>query len=71
VLLAAPGKVVSRDELSHAVLGRDALPLERSLDMQISRLRRKLGPYADGSDRIRSIRGEGYMYIIQPLGTLS
>ena len=63
-LLSTPGKVVSRDELSRSVFGRDAVPMERGLDMQISRVRRKLGPYEDGSERIRSIRGAGYMYVI-------
>lgn len=64
-LLASPGKVVSRDELSRSVFGRDAMPMERGLDMQISRVRRKLGPYPDGSERIRSIRGAGYMYVVR------
>ena len=63
-LLASAGTVVSRDELSRAVFGREAMPLERGLDMQISRVRRKLGPCADGSERIRSIRGAGYMYVM-------
>lgn len=63
-LLASPGNVVSRDELSRSVFGRDAMPMERGLDMQISRVRRKLGPYPDGSERIRSIRGVGYMYVV-------
>ena len=64
-LLSSPGKVVSRDELSRSVFGRDAMPMERGLDMQISRVRRKLGPYPDGSERIRSIRGAGYMYVVR------
>lgn len=64
-LLASPGKVVSRDELSRCVFGREAMPMERGLDMQISRVRRKLGPYSDGSERIRSIRGAGYMYVVR------
>lgn len=64
-LLSSPGQVVSRDELSRSVFGRDAVPLERGLDMQISRVRRKLGPYEDGSERIRSIRGAGYLYVIR------
>ena len=63
-LLDSPGRVVSRDDLSRSIFGRDAVPMERGLDMQISRVRRKLGPYADGSERIRSIRGAGYMYVI-------
>lgn len=63
-LLSAPGQVMSRDELSRAVFGRDSMPMERGLDMQISRVRRKLGAYPDGSERIRSIRGAGYMYVV-------
>lgn len=64
-LLSSPGKVISRDALSLAVFGREAMPMERGLDMQISRVRRKLGPYPDGSERIRSIRGVGYMYAVR------
>ena len=64
-LLASPGKVLSRDELSLAVFGREPMPMERGLDMQISRVRRKLGSYPDGSERIRSIRGVGYMYAVR------
>lgn len=64
-LLSSPGRVISRDALSLAVFGREAVPMERGLDMQISRVRRKLGPYPDGSERIRSIRGVGYMYAIR------
>ena len=67
-LLSSPGQVISRDRLCHLVLGHDVLPMNRSLDMQISRVRRKLGPNPDGSERIRSIRGEGYMYTL-PHGT--
>lgn len=67
-LLASPGQVLSRDALSRAVFGRDAVPMERGLDMQISRVRRKLGAYPDGTERIRSIRGAGYMYVIHREG---
>lgn len=63
-LLSSPGEVISRDALSYLVFGHDTLPMNRSLDMQISRVRRKLGPHPDGSERIRSVRGEGYLYMI-------
>ncbi len=63
-LLASPGQVIPRDTLSTLVFGHDILPMNRSLDMQISRVRRKLGPNPDGSERIRSIRGEGYIYML-------
>ena len=70
VLLSSPGKVISRDDLSRALFGRDAVPLERGLDMQISRVRKKLGPYEDGTDRIRSIRGSGYLYVMPKENTV-
>jgi two-component system response regulator CpxR len=35
---------------------------DRSIDMHVSNLRRKLGPATDGSDRIETIRGIGYQY---------
>jgi DNA-binding response OmpR family regulator len=58
-LMRFPGKVLSRDELSQAVLGREFDPFDRSLDMHVSRLRRKLA--RDGEeDRVKTIRGVGY-----------
>jgi len=38
--------------------------MDRSLDMLVSRLRKKLGPRKDGGERIRAVRGEGYMYLL-------
>lgn len=61
-LLRSVGRVISRDELFTKVLERSSSPFDRSLDMHISNLRKKLGPHRDGSDRIRTIRGEGYLY---------
>lgn len=58
------GKVVGRDFLYKTIFGHQAYPMDRSLDMQVSRLRRKLGPRADGGERIKAIRGEGYMYLL-------
>jgi two-component system response regulator CpxR len=42
VLMRAAGRVVSRDELSNVLYHREARPLERSIDVHISHLRRKL-----------------------------
>ncbi|SMG48875.1 response regulator transcription factor [Dethiosulfovibrio salsuginis] len=61
-LLRSVGRVISRDELFSKVLERSSSPFDRSLDMHISNLRKKLGAHRDGSDRIRTIRGEGYLY---------
>jgi len=62
LLAMRPGEVVSRETLFLKVLGREEGLFDRSLDIHISRLRKKLGPGADGSDRLKSIRGEGYLY---------
>lgn len=62
-LLASAGHVVSREELSKAALGRPLAPLERSIDMHVSSLRRKLGE-VNGVERIKTVRGTGYIYAI-------
>jgi two-component system response regulator CpxR len=53
------GRVVNRDELAAVLHQREASPLERSLDVHISRLRKKL---AAKRDLIRTIRGTGYLF---------
>lgn len=60
--METPGKVLSREQLVERVLDRRFSPFDRSIDLHISNLRRKLGPAMDGTDRIRSVRGIGYMY---------
>ncbi len=63
VLLREAGNVVSRDELSRQALGRRTSAFDRSLDVHLSNLRRKLGPLAGGGERIKTIRGVGYLYV--------
>ena len=63
VLLKAAGSVVSKDELYRQVLGRNPVAFDRSIDMHVSNLRRKLGPAVDERDRIETIRGSGYQWI--------
>jgi two-component system, OmpR family, response regulator CpxR len=58
------GKVVRKDDLSESVLERKLSPYDRSLDMHISNLRKKLGPRPDGSERIKTIRSVGYIYTV-------
>lgn len=68
-LMRAPGKVVAREEISESVLGRKFHPFDRSLDMHVSRLRRKLGERA-GEERVKTIRGVGYQLAVnQETGT--
>ena len=59
----SPGTVLTRDTLAERVLERKFSPFDRSIDLHVSNLRRKLGPQADGMDRIRSVRGIGYLYV--------
>ncbi len=63
VLLRGAGRVVSRDELSRTALGRRTSSFDRSLDVHLSNLRRKLGPLPDGGERIKTVRGVGYQYV--------
>jgi two-component system response regulator CpxR len=56
------GQVIERDRLFRDVLDRPPEPLDRTVDVHISNLRRKLGPDDSGANRIKSIRGVGYMY---------
>lgn len=63
-LMRAPGKVVNREELSESVLGRRFDPFDRSLDMHVSRLRRKLGLNASCEEQVKTIRGAGYQLVI-------
>jgi DNA-binding response OmpR family regulator len=58
----APGQVLTRDRLVERVLGRKFSPFDRSIDFHITNLRRKLGARPDGVERIRSVRGTGYLY---------
>jgi two-component system response regulator CpxR len=62
VLTRSAGQVVTRESLVRDVLGREFSPFDRSIDTHVSNLRKKIGPNADGSDRIKGIRGLGYLY---------
>lgn len=72
LLLQSAGRVITREELVKSVLGRQFNPLDRSIDMHVSNLRKKLGhrvSVAGGSvERIRNVRGVGYMYTVAPGG---
>jgi two-component system, OmpR family, response regulator CpxR len=57
------GKVLTREELVRRVLGREFSPFDRSIDTHVSNLRRKLGKREDGLDRIKSVRGAGYVFV--------
>ncbi len=61
-LMRVAGSTVSRGDLVRNVLGRDFSPFDRSIDTHVCNLRRKLGPLEDGGDRIKGVRGAGYLY---------
>lgn len=63
-LLKEAGRIVKKEDLSESVLERKLSPYDRSLDMHISNLRKKLGPRTDGSERIKTIRSVGYIYTV-------
>ncbi len=62
LFIGSPGQVLTREKLVEHVLDRKFSPFDRSIDLHISNLRKKLGPHADGTERIRSVRGIGYLY---------
>jgi two-component system response regulator CpxR len=61
-LLRAPGRIVTREELVKDVLHRNLSPFDRSIDMHVSNLRKKLGHQVAGVERIKTVRGVGYIY---------
>lgn len=65
-LLAAlaerPQRVLSRDQLLDLARGRAAVPFDRAIDVQISRLRRKIEPDPADPQIIKTVRGGGYMF---------
>jgi two-component system response regulator CpxR len=67
-LLSCAGRGISPERLSQDALGRGHTPFDRSLSVHISRLRRKLGPYPCGSERIKTLRGEGFIYVFPEKG---
>lgn len=62
VLLSRAGEVISRDDLVEQVLGRRLSAYDRSIDVHVSALRKKLGHFDGKMERIRTIRGIGYLY---------
>jgi DNA-binding response OmpR family regulator len=61
-LLNTPGRIIQRAELVKEVLHRNLSPFDRSIDTHVANLRRKLGHRVDGVERIKTVRGIGYIY---------
>ena len=62
LMLRSAGRVLSREVLTAKVLDRELSPLDRSIDNHVSQLRKKLGARCEGFERIKTIRGVGYLY---------
>jgi two-component system OmpR family response regulator len=61
VLLSRPNRVLSRDQLLDLVQGRELTPFDRSIDVQVARLRRRLREDARNPSIIKTVRNEGYV----------
>lgn len=66
-----PNKVLSRDQLLDAIAGREAGPLDRTVDVMISRLRRRLGDDGREPALIKTLRNEGYLLVTPPTHSVS
>lgn len=62
ILMMNKGQVVSKNEISRFVFKRPLVDYDRSIDMHLSNLRKKLAHF-DGNDLLRTIRGSGYMLV--------
>jgi len=65
ILARSAGHVVTRENLVKSVLGREFSPYDHSIDVHLCNLRKKVGRLTDGAERIRNVRGVGYLYALQ------
>ena len=64
IFLSHPNHVLTRDQLMMLSKGREADPLDRSIDILVSRLRQRLGDDATEAQIIKTVRGEGYLLAV-------
>jgi len=64
ILVRKAGNIVSKETLSEQALGRPMTRYDRSIDMHVSSLRKKLGSLDDKQSPIQTIRGQGYLYVL-------
>ena len=63
VLVQRPNRPLTRDQLLNLTQNRDWDPYDRSVDIRVARLRRKIEPDPENPRCIRTVRGVGYMYV--------
>lgn len=64
LLVKEAGSIVSREQLAAEALGRPLMANDRRIETHMAQIRRKLGPQADGSARIQTVRSIGYQYLV-------
>ena len=57
------GSLVSKEDISEKVLGRKLAAFDRSIDMHVSNLRKKLAAFSP-EEKIKTLRGAGYLYLV-------
>jgi two-component system response regulator CpxR len=67
-LLQHAGRVVTREQLTETVLGHKLGPFDRVIDVHVSNVRKKLGS-SHGGERIKAVRGSGYLFVVRCEGT--
>ena len=64
LLMQNAGNLVSKEKISEECLGKKLQTFDRSIDMHLSNLRKKLGDFTPGKPRIKTVRGSGYQFLI-------
>jgi two-component system response regulator CpxR len=63
LLMINQGKLVTKNDISEKVLGRKLAAFDRSIDMHVSNLRKKLSVHSS-DEKIKTLRGAGYQYLV-------
>lgn len=63
IMARHPGRVLSRDQLVSLAQDAERIPFDRSIDVRVARLRRKIEPDPDNPRHIRTVWGAGYMFV--------
>lgn len=66
LLMRQAGEVVTKKQLTEEILERKLTQYDRSMDMHVSHVRRKLGKPSRGEERIKTVRSVGYLYVVSP-----
>ena len=68
VLVAHPNRVLTRDQLLELAHHDSWEPFDRSIDIRVARLRKKIERDPASPEAIRTVRGAGYMFVPEPRG---